>query len=356
MATPQLSERIKAANKWRKQVIARENEAINFLTKSWEVSARKLQTDIDNMVYTIEQARIEGKPINKDWLRREKAYRDLQKEIIETTDRYSKDAAERIRKDVEWAAQTGVERTINVILESFPFELRGLVSFNTLPEPTVLAIGSRVAPGTPAGDLFLGLGDDTAAASRNVLIDGINRGKNVRVIARELKDVSWFPRNRSLTIARTEIFGAYRDAHHEQILADKDVLDGWVWMAQTQTCCGGCLAKHGEKHLIGDFMQAHPNCHCEPIPITKSWEDLGFPVSLDTQFSDKAFDPNTMKATAQDVLKQSEKDLAKRFGPGKAKAIKSGEIKLDQLATEMKSSKWGNSIVETPLKNLLKGA
>jgi hypothetical protein len=47
-----------------------------------------------------------------------------------------------------------------------------------------------------------------------------------------------------------------------------------------------------------------------------------------------------------------EDELAQRFGPGKARLIKSGEIGIDDLAKRVKNKTWGDSIVEKPLREL----
>lgn len=347
-----LPERFRVAQQYRAQVIARENEAVQFLARSWEKSMRAISVDIDKVTRKIEDARKNGKVINRDWLRRQSEYRQMQSQIISMARKYSNEVADKLREETEWSARKGAHDADKVTQLAFDTNIRSAVNFTVLPEETILSVAARVAPGSPMENLLKKIGPDTATKAQQILVDGLVRGRNVRVIGRELRDASGIPGSRAMTIARTEIFGAYRDSHHEHMQANADILQGWVWMAQLGTACGGCLAKHGEVHTLEVFLEAHPNCACEPIAVPKTFAAMGLPSFLDDKYPDP-FDPDVMKRDALKELDVSQKELAKRFGPGKAAGLKSGKIKLPQLAKRVENDIWGASITETPLKELI---
>ncbi len=176
--------------------------------------------------------------------------------------------------------------------------------------------------------------------------------KNVRVIASQLRKAADIPGHKALTIARTEIFGAYRDSHHASIDENKSVLEGWIWMCQIGTACGGCLARHGEVLPTDARITPHPNCHCEPIPKPKSWKDMGFPDEWDTLYPDP-MSPAQMRTDALNELKAPKKELVTRFGKGKADLIVNNKVKLSQFQKQTHSKIWGEATVETPLKEML---
>jgi SPP1 gp7 family putative phage head morphogenesis protein len=75
-----------------------------------------------------------------------------------------------------------------------------------------------------------------------------------------------------LTIARTEIVGAYRDANTETYQANDDVLSGWEWMtAGDEKVCPFCSDQDGSMHDLDEDINdlTHPNCRCTTLPALK---------------------------------------------------------------------------------------
>lgn len=360
------STRLRKANEFRDAVIAREDKAIRFLEQQWRVSLLRLNRDIDRMTRKIDAARLAGEKVNPDWLRRQAEFKRLQSNIVNEANVYSGKAADRLSKDCYWAANHGADKTQSMTglrftdpsnsipaLDQFGVSqpIRTLVSFDTLPTEEILSIAGRVTPRSPAGKILGKLGREAAKASRNVLVNGITRGDNVRVIGRELAKAANIPAWRAQRIARTEIFGAYTDASERQMRESK-VVESWVWTCQLATACGACLAMHGQVFDVKQSMKKHPNCHCDCIPVPKSFSDLGLPPFLDDLYPD-TFQPEEMQRQALSQIEgKSVAELSDRFGPGKGKLLASGEVKLDQLATVTKNKIWGGATVETPLGKL----
>ena len=84
---------------------------------------------------------------------------------------------------------------------------------------------------------------------------------------------------RALTIARTELIDAHRQAAAITHAANADVLEGWVWYAHLrQDTCPACVAMHGSQHpLQTPGPLGHPNCRCARVPVV-----TGFPMTVET--------------------------------------------------------------------------
>jgi hypothetical protein len=103
-------------------------------------------------------------------------------------------------------------------------------------------------------------------AMRRELVRGIAVGDNPRVAARRMveRTLGVFDGGltRALTIARTEILDAYRNAAAAGQIANADVLIGWVWLAELGArTCPACWAMHGSVHPVDELGPlGHPNC------------------------------------------------------------------------------------------------
>jgi len=116
----------------------------------------------------------------------------------------------------------------------------------------------------------------TAAMEQNmsrILADGLAHGRGPREIARELnKTVTGLGRNRSQTIARTEIIHAYSegqlDAYEQMNIEEVGVMAEWN-TAGDDRVCEKCVALEGivlEVKEARGLIPRHPNCRCAFIP------------------------------------------------------------------------------------------
>lgn len=146
---------------------------------------------------------------------------------------------------------------------------------------------------------------------------------------------------RALTIARTEILDAYRNAAFAQHQANADVLAGWIWSARLDLdTCPACIAMHGSMHRITTpGPLGHPNCRCARVPVTRSWADLGFDIP----------EPEPTITTGEEWFAGLDRDQQTRImGPARLAALDAGTPFAD-LATVRHSRGWRDSIVPTPV-------
>lgn len=129
-------------------------------------------------------------------------------------------------------------------------------------------IGKSLTTGNPLSALLDRLGEPTAQRVMKTLYAALASGAHPTVAARMLTRATGMARNRALTVARTEMLGAYRQAAIETYRASSDVVDGWVWLAAADAC-PFCASMNGTFHPLSEGLVSHPNCRCCPSPVTK---------------------------------------------------------------------------------------
>lgn len=144
------------------------------------------------------------------------------------------------------------------------------------------AMQGRTSAGTPLASLFDTFGADGATAVADALRAGMASGSNPRVVARLFDTALGIPRSRALTIARTEMLGAYRTAALDGYRANRDVVEGWIWQAADDgRCCAMCAAMQGSEHSLDETLDSHPGCRCAMLPKTKRYADILEPLGID---------------------------------------------------------------------------
>lgn len=108
------------------------------------------------------------------------------------------------------------------------------------------------------------VGDSAAQYARDVLVNGLGRGRALRSVAAELEQgIRGMTASRALTIARTETLRAHREAHFQSYKANAALVRSWIWTAAVANAerppCAACFAQHGTEHPIDERMETHPN-------------------------------------------------------------------------------------------------
>lgn len=80
------------------------------------------------------------------------------------------------------------------------------------------------------------------------------------------------------------------------------------------------------------------------IPLTVSPRDIGIDIDWEQE---------PVETGEAWFNRQTEGVQREMMGPGKYEAWRNGDIEISQLAKEVTDARWGRSIVETPLKDLL---
>lgn len=187
-------------------------------------------------------------------------------------------------------------------------------------------------------------------AVRRELIRSIAVGSSPRVAARRMVQRAEGEFNgglsRALTIARTEMLDAHRDAAKHGQDKHTDVLLGWTWLCHlSPRTCGSCLVKHGTIHPP---TEAGPDDHqcgrCARMPLTKPWADLG----LDLE------EPASVVPDGRAWFEAlTDAEQIEMLGRRRWELLTSGAIEWDDLATLKQTAGWRDSWHVTPVKRLV---
>ena len=189
------------------------------------------------------------------------------------------------------------------------------------------------------------LAAEAQASIRQQIVRGVVVGENPRRAAslavRGIEDQWNGGLARARTIARTEMIDAHRTAAMRTEQANADVLAGWEWLTHgDERTCRACIAEHGKLHELDEpGPLGHPNCRCARVPVTKSWEDLGFPGMREAK---------SRTGTAEELVdSMSESELRSALGPDGYTAWKAGDYPISEWSRRKSVSGWRDSMVPT---------
>ena len=154
-------------------------------------------------------------------------------------------------------------------------------------------------------------------------------------------------RDRAVVIARCEMLDAHRAATAAQDSESAEVLVGWQWMASlTPRTCSSCWAMHGSVHDLDEPGPIdHQQGRCARVPISKSWRDLGIDIPEP---------PSVVPDGLATFRAMPRSDQLAVLGHTRLALLDSGRIQWSDLATRRKTDGWRDSMVPTPLADLIK--
>ncbi|WP_010550517.1 phage minor head protein [Brachybacterium paraconglomeratum] len=189
------------------------------------------------------------------------------------------------------------------------------------------------------------LAAEAQAAIRQQMMRGVAVGENPRRAAalavRGIEDQWNGGLARARTIARTEMIDAHRTAAQRVEEANSDVLAGWEWLTHgDERTCRACLSQHGSRHDVDEpGPLGHPNCRCARVPVTKSWEELGFPGMRDAQ---------SRTGTAEELVESMPADdLRSILGDDGYEAWQRGDYPISEWSRRKSTDGWRDSFVPT---------
>ena len=140
---------------------------------------------------------------------------------------------------------------------------------------------------------------------------------------------------KAMQIARSEQLRVYRESSRLQYQKSGVVRAYKRLSAKDERVCPACLMADGEVVALEIEFMEHTQGRCTLVPVV-----IG------------ADDPNW--EPGQDWFKRQPADVQQQIlGPGRYAAYQDGLFELDDLVTTQSSSIWGDSLVPTPLKDLV---
>lgn len=335
------SRREELAQEFHDRVVAREARAVEAIGRAYRDALERIQLELDRVTQAIEAEIRAGRPAGTSLLWREQRLERLQRQAIEELARAgvrARDLIEDARLD---AIRAGLEEAGDLVRVALERGISGAPTVSAslsggIPTGSVQAAIAASQPATPLANLLASMATTSAEAAASRMTTGIILGQNPRLIAAAMRKELDVPRWQAERLARTEVMRAHREATLERFrgfeAGGTRLVEGWVWYAQTGSCCVACLAMHGSKHGLDERLDGHPNCRCLMLPQTMTWADLGY----------SGIDDDEIETGSSIVSRMDADELRERFGPGVSAALSSGRLQVSDLVDRTFDPEWGS--------------
>lgn len=343
MPDTQYGEIYKTANRFREEVLRQERTASAEMVRVYGATWQRIKAEIDLFNKRRQERLDKGEKVS-DWqlLR----LKDLQKQVEREISAFEKFAEEKItaqQREVIDLASRHTEYLVRTALGKLPNGYG--VSWNRVPKEALEDLVGFLQDGSPLRDLFNSY-EATGQEAMDILTQGLALGLNPRVIASQMRKALGDDMVRALRIARTEVLRSYRESSRRGYEANNNIVKGWIWNAAcNERTCASCWSKHGSFHTLDEQLLDHICGRCSMLPVTKSWEEMGFIGIRDT----------SPKIPSGEELFNKLSDVEKLavLGPAKYAAYKEKAITLADLSKFKPDDKWGGMWYEPSLKEVV---
>lgn len=174
---------------------------------------------------------------------------------------------------------------------------------------------------------------------REAVLTGVWPPDTAVLLQKTFGDVLHSTQARMINIARTEQLDAYRAGGQAFQRANRDIMAGWQWVSVlAETTCASCIAMHGTMHDIDEpGPEDHPQGRCFRRPVTKTWEELGFP-GVDS--------PPSLVPDAEEWFKGLSPESQEKILGGKAyEAWREGKFPRSEWAKRVQNPGWRPSYI-----------
>ena len=229
--------------RYREQMATATDGTISAVRLSTRHIWEQAEANLEQLDAVIATAQDEGRDITRNWLYQQQRYRLL----VEQLEADYALLSQRLADGVGVSQRTAIDAAGGLVRDALAGSTRpGLTSsFATLNTEVVTQAVLLTMPG-PVRDVLERYGSAAAKAAQEALVDGIALGRAPRLIARDLRSTLGVNAIRAETIARTETMRAFREASRVQMMANQDILEGWVWESARNTkTCAVCWGMQG---------------------------------------------------------------------------------------------------------------
>jgi hypothetical protein len=323
---------LQLADRFKVQVAARDEKALQILIDAYQTIYKRLQGDIDALVYKMAQ-----KPLTADQVRRLDEYTRLMGHLEEEMKRYEAFVHVSISGNTTREIGIGIADAERMI-KSAAGDIYAGVGMTRVPVEVVQEILGFLDPAGPLYKRLDKLSDTVKAEVTDAILQGIGVGDNPRTTARVIASITdgvGLGLTDSMRMMRTAQLYSYREANRASYVANNDVVMGWSWYAHLATACMSCLAMHGTEHTLDETLDDHHNGECVMVPIV-----LG--------------GGNMVKQSGEDWFSQQPEAVQrKRMGSTKWQAWQDEKFKFSQLSVQREDPVYGRMRSEAALKDLV---
>ena len=233
------------ADAYKQQLLELDAKAARQMANAYKKPYAEMQRRLAAVTALIRDARDAGDAVDPAWLFQQARWKEAYSAIRDEMSAYNRIASGITTDAQERAVNLGRDSMSGLLSKSLGQSVG--YSFTHPNDAAMRAMVGFAGDGSPLFNLFRNLGPETAAGARSILQTGLGLGTNPIVLAHQLEGPLSVPLWRSLTIARTETLRAYREAERQTMLANEDVLEGWVWhAARDPRTCSACWSMHGK--------------------------------------------------------------------------------------------------------------
>lgn len=329
------------ADQFRAQLLANERAAASAMVRYYGEVWQRIQVELGSLFRDYATAKAAGR--GAEWMQNFDRLTALKDQVEMEIARFAQYAEQSILTQQRAATLRAQADAEALTLRQLPQGIN--LQFNHLPAEAIENLVGFLGDGSPLKDLLGQLPGDAGEAVGRELISGLALGQNPRTIALAIRGALGGNLTRALRIARTEVLRSYREASRLSYENNAHLLKGWIWKsARSVRTCACCFAMDGTFHPLTERLAGHPQCRCYMVPVSKSWEELGFTGIEDT---------GAKQDLGVDVFERlSDEKKLKVLGPSKFKAYQDGKITLEDLVGLKQSKAWGPMHYEKSLREL----
>ena len=328
--------------------------ANSYRSVSAELDALRRAIAAAPEVATITGSGALARGISPSWLLQQDRYISLQGELRSLVVELGNTTGTLVEKEIRRAYELGLQSAETLATAGQDPRL-STSSFAHVPDDAIrrFVASSSTDPDRMAGSPIARLlstfrneaGEEVSGYARDVLVNGLARGRALRSVAAELEQgIRGMTLSRALTIARTETLRAHREAHFQSYKRNPEIVESWVWRAAVGNAdpppCAACFSQHGTEHPLDERMETHPNCRCRMIPKRKPFRGVE-PTGAATRIIPGEY-----------AFRSLPDGLQRRIlGPARYRAYRAGDLSFDDLKGYT-TNEWGRTLRVTPLRDL----
>ncbi len=313
------SDIVRIAREYRQQLERNETEAMKEMSRAWVRMERAMRGEFEALAVIISEKAEAGEPVPAQFVYSLKRYQEMLIQLQSEIAKYNSTAEDIIKTRQRENIELGLAGAGEQLTVSAPV---GIEWVKIYPEAAENMVG-YAADGSPLKTLLEHDYQTGAQAVTDALIDGVGLGKGWKAVAADMEKAVGMSFDRSVTIARTEMARAYRQANMRQYQAS-GVVEKVYRLAYKPTACFACLILDGTE-IKGEF-EDHPRGKCTSIVQTIGGHRP------------------TWQTGSEWFMEQSADDQRRLMGAGRWELWKDGVIKsLSDFVYIRPNQSWGGS-------------